>query len=144
MTSSSEKPRPRTKTYRCSCPLVLGKKIVNKDRQCVSEYVNFWRNENLATLTEGKVLSREYVWQKLLLTNRRLRANMGSHGVYVGVYRPQYGMKSRKQKSRQVSRRKTVLFGVWLLPEDKRKLENLAAQTGVDQSKLVRRALGLL
>lgn len=36
------------------------------------------------------------------------------------------------------------MFTLWLPPEQKRKLENLAAKTGVNQSKLARRALGLL
>jgi hypothetical protein len=49
----------------------------------------------------------------------------------------------RKQKSQRTSR-KTVLFGFWLPPNEKHKLERLAAKTGVDQSKLVRRGLRLL
>lgn len=53
-------------------------------------------------------------------------------------------MKLKRQKPRRAFRRKTELFTLWLPPEQKRKLEHLAARTGVDQSKLARRALGLL
>ena len=53
-------------------------------------------------------------------------------------------MKTKRQKSRRAGRRKTELFTVWLPPELKRRLERLAARTGVDQSKLSRRALELL
>jgi hypothetical protein len=52
-------------------------------------------------------------------------------------------MKPKKQKPRR-STRKTVLFNVWLQPEERQRLEQLSVRTGVDQSKLVRRALGLL
>jgi Ribbon-helix-helix domain len=50
----------------------------------------------------------------------------------------------KRQKTRRAFRRKAELFTLWLPPEQKRKLEHLAAKTGVDQSKLARRALGLL
>jgi len=53
-------------------------------------------------------------------------------------------MKQKKQKTRRSSRRKTKLFTLWLPPEQKRRLEHLAETTGVDQSKLARRALVLL
>ena len=53
-------------------------------------------------------------------------------------------MKPKNQKSRRSLRRKTVLFTLWLPPEQKRRLEHLAAKTGLNQSKLARRALGLL
>jgi len=53
-------------------------------------------------------------------------------------------MKRKGQKTRRSSRRKTELFTLWLPPEQKRRLKDLAARTGVDQSKLARRALGLL
>ncbi len=53
-------------------------------------------------------------------------------------------MKQKKQKTRRSSRRKTKLFTLWLPPEQKRRLEHLAETTGVDQSKLARRALALL
>jgi hypothetical protein len=53
-------------------------------------------------------------------------------------------MKQKKQKNHRSSRRKTELFTLWLPPDQKRQLEHLAARTGVDQSKLARRALGLL
>lgn len=52
-------------------------------------------------------------------------------------------MKIKKHKSRRTTR-KTVLFNVWLQPFEREKLERLSAKTGVDQSKLVRRAIGLL
>jgi hypothetical protein len=52
-------------------------------------------------------------------------------------------MKTKKQKSRRATR-KTVLFNVWLQPLERERLERLSAKTGVDQSKLVRRAIGLL
>lgn len=42
------------------------------------------------------------------------------------------------------SPRKTLLLNVWLEPLQKRRLKQLAETTGLDQSKLVRRALGLL
>ena len=64
--------------------------------------------------------------------------------LYAGVYTPTNRMKNRKPKNHRSLRRKSVLFGVWLSPEEKRKLLNLASQTGVDQSKLVRRGLQLL
>lgn len=53
-------------------------------------------------------------------------------------------MRGKKQKPHRGTRRKTELFTLWLPPEQKRKLEHLAAKTGVNQSKLARRALGLL
>lgn len=53
-------------------------------------------------------------------------------------------MRSKRQKPRRAYRRKTELFTLWLPAEQKRKLEHLAAKTGVDQSKLARRALVLL
>ena len=49
----------------------------------------------------------------------------------------------KKAKTRR-SGRKTVLFGFWLPPEEKQKLEQLSAKTGIDQSKLARRGLGML
>ena len=52
-------------------------------------------------------------------------------------------MKAKRQKPHR-QKRKTVLFGVWLQPAEKQKLEQLSAKTGLDQSKLVRRALVLL
>ena len=51
-------------------------------------------------------------------------------------------MKSQKRKARRP--RKTVLLNVWLPPDQKQALRQLADRTGLDQSKLVRRALGLL
>jgi hypothetical protein len=52
-------------------------------------------------------------------------------------------MKSKKPKVRRPTR-KTVLFNVWLQRDERQRLEQLSVKTGVDQSKLVRRALGLL
>jgi len=52
-------------------------------------------------------------------------------------------MKSKKRKTRR-SARKTVLFNVWLQPAERQRLEQLSVRTGVDQSNLVRHALGLL
>jgi hypothetical protein len=49
----------------------------------------------------------------------------------------------KKRKPRR-SARKTVLFGFWLPSEEKQKLEQLSAKTGIDQSKLARRGLGML
>jgi ribbon-helix-helix protein len=48
-----------------------------------------------------------------------------------------------KQKPRRAAR-KTVLFAFWLPPEEKQKLEQLSTKTGIDQSKLARRGLGML
>jgi hypothetical protein len=50
-------------------------------------------------------------------------------------------MKPRRTRRAQ---RKTVLFNLWLQPEEKQRLEDLSVKTGVDQSKLVRRGLALL
>jgi hypothetical protein len=72
-------------------------------------------------------------------------ARIAFHKLYAGVYTPTYRrMKNRKPKAHRSLRRKGVLFGVWLSPEEKRKLLQLASRTGVDQSKLVRRGLQLL
>jgi hypothetical protein len=49
----------------------------------------------------------------------------------------------KKHKPRR-SARKAKLFVFWLPPEEKQKLERLSAKTGVDQSKLARRGLGML
>jgi Ribbon-helix-helix domain len=62
--------------------------------------------------------------------------------VLATVYTLQYTMK-KKQKPRK-SPRKTILFGVWLPRDEKQRLEQISAKTGIDQSKLTRRALGLL
>ena len=47
----------------------------------------------------------------------------------------------KKQKSRRSGK---VMFNVWLPLDEKQKLEQISEKTGVDQSKLARRALGLL
>jgi Ribbon-helix-helix domain len=78
------------------------------------------------------------------LAKNELTARIANHALYAGVYTPTYTIKSRKPKAHRSLRRKSVLFGVWLSPEEKRKLQQLASRTGVDQSKLVRRGLQLL
>ena len=81
---------------------------------------------------------------KVSLARTNAKARIAGRNVYAGVYTPTNTVKNHKPKPHRPSRRKTVLFGVWLSPEEKRRLLELAAQTGVDQSKLVRRGLRLL
>jgi hypothetical protein len=50
----------------------------------------------------------------------------------------------KKQKARTARAANKVLFGVWLPRDEKERLERISSKTGIDQSKLARRALGLL
>jgi hypothetical protein len=50
----------------------------------------------------------------------------------------------KKQKPRRSARKNTILFGVWLPRDEKQRLRQISIKTGIDQSKLARRALGLL
>ena len=50
----------------------------------------------------------------------------------------------KKSKKPRKPARKTVLFGVWLQRDEKQRLEQLSNKTGIDQSKLARRAFVLL
>jgi hypothetical protein len=50
----------------------------------------------------------------------------------------------KKQKARSARAGNKVLFGVWLPRDEKERLEQISSKTGIDQSKLARRALGLL
>jgi hypothetical protein len=50
----------------------------------------------------------------------------------------------KKQKSRTARAANKVLFGVWLPRNEKEKLEWISEKTGIDQSKLARRAFEML
>jgi hypothetical protein len=52
-------------------------------------------------------------------------------------------MRSKKQKSRRPAR-KGKPFSLWLRPLEKENLKRLSDETGVDQTKLIRRGLALL
>lgn len=49
-----------------------------------------------------------------------------------------------KKKPKRSKSRKTVLFSVWLPRDEKYRLQEISRKTGIDQSKLTRKALGLL
>lgn len=53
-------------------------------------------------------------------------------------------LSSRLSKPQRVPRRSGRLISIWIQPRQKRTLEELADRTGINQSKLVRRALELL
>lgn len=50
----------------------------------------------------------------------------------------------KKQKARTARAANKVLFGVWLPRDEKERLEQISSKTGIAQSRLARRALGLL
>jgi hypothetical protein len=50
----------------------------------------------------------------------------------------------KKQKSRTVRAANKMLFSVWLPRDEKERLEQISSKTGIDQSKLARRAFKLL
>jgi len=47
----------------------------------------------------------------------------------------------KKRKSRRTGK---VMFNVWLPRDEKQRLAQISAKTGIDQSKLARRAFGML
>ena len=51
-------------------------------------------------------------------------------------------MKKHRKPKRPA--RRTVLFTVWLPRDEKERLEQISLKTGLDQSKLARKALALL